>query len=117
DKQVDYDYRINYVGDTFCNDDCYENDTSGRSHGDNDAPYSDTYELIRMDYLLWKQEWQKEINRDGIDFIDKVNELYDTMQSFIDDQLTFYMNEGDDGFFAFEIYQYLRKFEQLQEDI
>lgn len=52
-----------------------------------------------------------------MEYIDKINELWETMNSFIYDYLTFYMNEGDDGVFAFEIYQYLRKFEKLQQEI
>lgn len=114
---VGFDYRVNGLEDYFCNSECYENDKSGRSSDDNDHPYIDTYDLVRMDYIFWQNEWKNRIDLDEIDYIEKANELCAIMNSFIYDQITFYMNEGDDGIFAFEIYQYLRKFEHLQDEI
>lgn len=116
-NEVGFDYRVNSLGDEFCNNQCYENENSGRSSSDNDHPYIDAYDMIRMDYLFWKNEWKNRIDLFDIDYMEKANELYAIMNSFIYDHLTFYMNEGDDGIFAFEIYQYLRKIELLQDEI
>jgi len=112
-------YRINHNGDLFCSDECYETYMNTiDTFNDHGHPYIDQYESIRRAYLDWFTNWQTDLEEAYPDhpllLADKMNDQIDEiMNQYVD----FYWTKGDDGPFAHEIYQYLKKFEQLQKEI
>lgn len=118
-NQVDVSYRVNCGGDVFCNDECYENqfEIDDRSMGDHDHPYIDSYENVLSEYLSRLNNWEDEMNLVDSDFVLKADELCDTIDEFIEQYFHFYTTQGDDGVFAYEIYNYLLKLQDLQGKI
>ncbi|KGR73543.1 hypothetical protein [Ureibacillus manganicus] len=117
EQKIDDTYRVNQVGEVFCSDDCY--DVFPHSMDDTAHPYIDDYEGIRTNYLDWLQNWQVDLqstypNKYPLHAVDEMNDKIDEV---FETYLDYYQTKGDDGVFANEIYQYLLKFEELQNKI
>lgn len=113
-------YRVNSKGQAFCDDDCYDEyiEENEDAPNDFDHPYIDDYESIRSNYLDWLDNWETDLEKEQKNKgLFKVDEILDLIDEVYEDYWDYYQNEGDDGVFAREIYQYLLKFQQLQRDI
>ncbi len=117
---VDEKYKVNQLGDVFCDDDCYDKyiDENVDSPDDFNHPYIDDYELIRSNYIDWLENWESDLESIvGGKVLLKANEMIDTIDEVFNEYSDYYISEGDDGVFAREIYLYLLKFEELQKNI
>lgn len=120
-KPINERYRINELGEVFCDDDCYDNyyETHEIICEDWEHPYIDDYESIRSNYLDWLDNWESEVDLDPEwnNLQHQVDKVLDRIDEVFVAYRDYYQMEGDDGVFAREIYLYLLKFEELQKKI
>nr|WP_295974817.1 hypothetical protein [uncultured Bacillus sp.] len=119
--KLDDIYRINGDGDRFCDDDCYEEYMAEHEDAPDDSchPYMDDYEDIRSEYIRFL-EWER-FDLDGLyhnideNRLDEVKKLIDTIDSIQWQYCSYYHARGDDGIFAWEIYLFYLKMEELKD--
>jgi hypothetical protein len=119
-SEVKDHYRVNQLGNNFCNDDCYDEfiENTDQPHDDSSHPYIDDYELMRSNYLDWLEHWESDLSPyNGGKLALKKGEMIETIDEVFEEYWDYYISEGDDGVFAKEIYFYLLKFEDLKKRI
>lgn len=121
-KPVGDEYLVNQYGDYFCNDDCYDNYYNQdipevmNLQSDDTHPYIDDYQAIRRHYLDWRS-WKKQLDAEEHFAWLVVNDMLDDLDRVMEPFMDFYFREGDDGVFAWEIYQYVLKLQEIQKEI
>ncbi|UCZ54947.1 hypothetical protein LGQ02_09455 [Bacillus shivajii] len=113
-------YKVNQLGKAFCGNDCYDEYMSECDEAPDDMnhPYIDDYELMRLNYIDWLENWEADLLAvRGIQVILKADEMLDTIDEVFEEYSDYYRAEGDDGIFAHEIYLYMLKFKELQKKI
>lgn len=114
-KETLNDYLINQLGDIFCNEECHEQFADKTNLLDDDHPYYNEYYRAREVYLYWLN-WERELEKSSSPSWD-VNVMIEQMDEAIASFRDFIYSEGDDGPYAWEIYQYTRKLRAIQLQI
>lgn len=118
---------ISADGVKFCSEDCYETHwemergLSNNAVADSEHPYYDDYRLIRLKYIdLMGSDWRKQL-QDAHDAGEIAQFIADQMIEDIDSTIIqcadYYRDEGADGSFAREIYNYLIDMEDIQREM
>lgn len=115
DQETQYNYLINQVGDLFCSEECYEKFANEHIVPNDDHPYFDDYRLARGQYLDW-MNWESELNSSNCSSWD-VNVMIEQLDGIIASFHDYIYTEGDDGPYAWEIYQYSCKLRGFQLQI
>lgn len=124
-NRLDERYLVNHRADYFCSEECHDlyhetNAHKSKEH-DDDHPYYFDYSTIRQQYIYWFDNWKlllqkasKHVNEyaqwNADDFIDDIDEIIWAYKDYI-------VTEGDDGIFAYEIYNYTQKLMKIQCEI
>ncbi|WP_080831878.1 hypothetical protein [Cohnella massiliensis] len=116
-KEYDEKYIIDAKGNRYCSEDCMEQYMEANDISFPPYPYEDTYLMLRNSYIELLDGWESTLNRATIDLEDAVDELMEEIDSLIEDHYDFILSEGDDGPYAWEIYQYTNKLKELQQRI
>lgn len=116
-KEIDEKYIIDSKGNQFCSEHCLEEYLEEGEYSFDPHPYEDTYLLIRSSYIHLLESWERSLQQVTEDLEDAVDELLEEIDELIDDHADFIFTEGDDGPYAWEIYQYTIKLRGLQNQI
>lgn len=117
-KETDEKYIIDVAGCYYCSEECIENYQVHNSVSfDDEHPYEDTYLILRHNYIELIGQWEDELNQKNGYLESKVDELLEEIDELINDHAGFINSEGDDGPYAWEIYQYTLKLRELQRRI
>lgn len=107
--------RVNNEGLIFCSDSCYEEHDN--SPNDIDHPYIDDYDMIRLEYIWWMENYENELDN-GIETGEpEKDELLEVLDDLLLEFHDYYQLEGEDGSFSREIYRYLLELEDLRNKI
>jgi hypothetical protein len=118
-------YLINQRGDYFCGDKCHEIFHDANAHEfiefDDDHPYYFDYSSIRQEYIYLTDNWvklfQKKTKDSNVYAQFEADDLIDQMDEIIWAYKDYIHSEGDDGIFAYEIYQYTIKLREIQKQL
>ncbi|WP_169503734.1 hypothetical protein [Paenibacillus lemnae] len=117
-------YSINYLGDYFCGDLCHETFHEANEeqfdHCDEDHPDHFDYSSIRREYMYWNDHWTEllqEITKNSNTYAQEANDFIQELDEIIEAYSDYILTEGEDGVFAYEIYQYTLKLGEIQRHI
>src|SRR5690606_25296311 len=79
--------------------------------------YEDAYLMLRHNYIELIDQWEEKLSQKAGNLEEEVDELLDEIDELISDHSNFIYSEGDDGPYAWEIYQYTLKLRELQRHI
>lgn len=116
-KQTDERYIIDSNGTEYCSEDCLETVLEEQDLAFDSHPYEDTYLLLRQAYIDFIDGWEEWLNKETSCLEREVDMLLDKIDQIIGDHVDFIYTEGDDGPYAWEIYQYTLKLKSLQKRI
>ncbi|MEF2244235.1 hypothetical protein [Paenibacillus sp. IITD108] len=116
-KEMDERYIIDAKGTIYCSEDCMDQYMEERESSYDSHPYEDTYLILRRGYIDLLDHWEDTLNKEKINLELLVDELLEEIDELIDDHSDFIRAEGDDGPYAWEIYQYTLKLRELQKYI
>lgn len=112
-KKPKLERRVNCEGVVFCSDDCYEE--YGNSPNDNDHPYINDYDLLRLEYIEYMKNYKIDIYKSEFYRYPKREDYVEDLAYYLESYLEYYLLEGMDGVFSAEIYNYLIELEDLKE--
>lgn len=107
--------RVNIAGEVFCSDRCYEK--HNHAVDDFSHPYIDDYDMIRLEYIWWMENFENELYRGYETGEPEKEELLEDLDVLFDEFYDYYRLEGEDGIFSQEIYRYLLELEGLRKTI
>ncbi|AOZ92278.1 hypothetical protein [Paenibacillus crassostreae] len=114
-KEMDEKYIIDARGTEYCSEDCMEEYQD--KHDIEPHPYEDSYLILRHAYTELLDTWEQTLCNTVGNLEDVVDELLEEMDELIGEHDDFIRAEGDDGPYAWEIYQYTLKLRELQRCI
>ncbi|MDQ0086735.1 late competence protein required for DNA uptake (superfamily II DNA/RNA helicase) [Paenibacillus anaericanus] len=115
-KETDEKYIIDAVGSYYCSEKCMEDyQENSNVSFDDEHPYEDAYFMLRRSYIDLIDEWEGELSQKTENLESAVDEILDEIDELISDHADFIYSEGDDGPYAWEIYQYTLKLRELQK--
>lgn len=116
-KEPDERYIIDAKGTKYCSEDCMDQYLEELDIPYDPHPYEDTYLYLRRSYIEILNNWENVLDKKTTDLENAVDELLEEIDELIGGQADFVRAEGDDGSFAWEIYQYTLKLAELQKRI
>lgn len=114
---LDEKYIVDQDGKLFCSDNCLENFLEENPADFEPHPYEEQYLLVRSRYINILENWEQHLSSKVNSLEAAVDELYEEIDEIIGDYSDFIRSEGDDGVYAWEIYQYTQKLKDLQQTI
>ncbi|SFK75902.1 hypothetical protein SAMN03159341_101443 [Paenibacillus sp. 1_12] len=117
EKETDEKYVIDPSGDRYCSEECLEEYMDKHDISFDPHPYEDTYLMLRNSYIELLESWEPMFSKTVRRLENAVDELFEEMDELIDDHAGFIRAEGDDGSYAWEIYQYTLKLRELQKRV
>lgn len=116
-KETDERSIIDPAGAVYCSEDCMEEYTEKQDLSFDPHPYEDSYLLLRQSYIELLDNWEDTLNKKTASLENAVDELMEEIDELIGDHFDFIHTEGDNGPYAWEIYQYTLKLRELQKRI
>ncbi|REK71497.1 hypothetical protein [Paenibacillus paeoniae] len=116
-KESDEKYIIDSRGTEYCSEDCMEEYHDKRDISFEPHPYEDTYLLFRRAYIEHLDNWEQTLDKTPRNLEDAVDQLLEEIDELIEEHSDFIRVDGDDGPYAWEIYQYTLKLSKLQKRI
>ncbi len=117
-KETDDKYIIDAVGSYYCSEDCIEDYQENSSVSfDDKHPYEDAYLMLRRLFIEIIDQWEDGLSQRTSNIETEVDDLLGGIDELISNHQDFINSEGDDGPYAWEIYQYTLKLRELQQRI
>jgi hypothetical protein len=116
-QEINEKYIVAADGELFCSEDCLDNFMESNDISYAPHPYEDQYLSIRRDYIELLENWEERLSSTENYLEAEVDEIYEEIDKSIEEYYDFIRSEGDDGVYAWEIYQYTRKLKDLQQKI
>jgi len=116
-NETDEKYMIDAQGNRYCSEECLEEYVDSNDFTCDPHPYEDTYLMLRNSYIDLLEGWELMLSITVSNLEDAVDELVDEIDELIAAHLEFIHSEGDDGLYAWKIFQYTSKLKELQKRI